>query len=77
MGGERAKAILQLPALNGSVVHLLKDKVRFSAPLRIRILENNDRADRTADVIEIKKKKSDMPFTITGKPFLDSHLTTG
>lgn len=54
---------------------LIRGPLRFSAPLRIRILEKNDRAHRT-DVIKIKKK-SDMPLTITSKPFLDSHLTTG
>lgn len=69
------EVILWPPSLNSSVFHLLEDKVRFSVPLRIRILENNDRADRT-DVIKIKKK-SDMPLTIASKPFLDSHLTTG
>ena len=49
------EVILWPPSLNSSVFHLLEDKVRFSIPLRIGILENNDRADRT-DVIEIKKK---------------------
>lgn len=48
------EVILWPPSLNSSVFHLLEDKVRFSVPLRIRILENNDRADRT-DVIKIKK----------------------
>lgn len=49
------EVILLPPSLNSSVFHLLdKNKLRFSVPLRIRILENNDTADRT-DVIEIKK----------------------
>ena len=50
------EVILWPPSLNSSVFHLLEDKVRFSVPLRIRILENNDRADRT-EVIEIKKNQ--------------------
>ena len=37
------EVILWPPSLNSSVFHLLEDKVRFSVPLRIRILENNDR----------------------------------
>ena len=34
------EVILWPPSLNSSVFHLLEDKVRFSVPLRIRILEN-------------------------------------
>ena len=49
--------------------------MRFSVPLRIRILENNDRADRT-DVIEIKKNQI-CPWQLQASHFLDSHLTTG
>lgn len=53
MGRESAGLIVWLPSLNSLVFHLVKDKLKFPAPLRIRILENNGRADRT-DVIKMK-----------------------
>lgn len=53
MGRESSGLIVWLPSLNNLVFYLLTDKLKSPAPLRITILENNGRADRT-DVIKVK-----------------------
>lgn len=62
-------------SLNSEVFHLLEDKWRFSAPLRIpfliRVLDNNGRRDNRCH----QKKKPGLHLTIISRHLLESHLT--